>query len=216
MNKSEIMSGYEKIFDDGYEAGRGSVVLPHPCNGPVYDDWGVRDYLIKLGEECGEVFKAYKELMRAYKSKDLDEKSEAMENILRECADVQVAATSLMDFLGCGDEGRQEVMREINESNAKRDGGKRFKKHPLDEIQERLYKVKTFSASSVEEKQEEEKTKHDEEDFETGEVVKVDCVSGEKGAIVLGKSKAYPEEYDISVDGYYFVVPRGYMKKVER
>ena len=118
-----------------------------------------------------------------------------------------------MHYLGCDEEMRQKYMKEINESNARRDGGKRFKKHPLDVIEERFYKGKTISASKI---QLEEKAKHDGEDFEIGEVVKVECVTGEKEAIVLGKSKAYPEEYDISINGYHFSVSREWLKKVEK
>ena len=36
MDKNKAISGYEKIFDDGYRAGRASVVLPHPCDGELY------------------------------------------------------------------------------------------------------------------------------------------------------------------------------------
>ena len=38
MKKDDIMSGYEKIFEDGYKAGRASVVLPHPSDGKLYKD----------------------------------------------------------------------------------------------------------------------------------------------------------------------------------
>lgn len=39
MEKNKAMSGYERIFEDGYKAGRASVVLPHPCDGELYKDW---------------------------------------------------------------------------------------------------------------------------------------------------------------------------------
>lgn len=74
-----------------------------------------------------------------------------------------------MHYFGCDEKMRQQYMKEINESNAKRDGGKRFKKHPLDVIEERFYKGKTISASKI---QLEEKTKHDGGDFGIGEVIK--------------------------------------------
>lgn len=38
-SKDDIMSGYKAIFEDGYRAGRASVVLPHPCDGELYKDW---------------------------------------------------------------------------------------------------------------------------------------------------------------------------------
>ena len=207
MKKDDIMSGYEKIFEDGYKAGRASVVLPHPCDGELYKDWLLVEYIAKVLEEAKEVVDAYIDLIKDPKN------PERIKHLAGECTDVQVAATSVMHKLGYGEEERQRVMKEINESNAKRDGGKRFKKHPLDVIEERFYKGKTISASKI---QLEEKTKHDGEDFEIGEVVKVECVTGEKEAIVLGKSKSYPEEYDISINGYYFSVSREWLKKVEK
>lgn len=205
MDKNKAISGYEKIFDDGYRAGRASVVLPHPCDGELYKDWLLVEYIAKVLEEAKEVVDAYIDLIKDPKN------PERIKHLASECTDVQVAATGVMHKLGYGEEERQRAMKEINESNAKRDGGKRFKKHPLDVIEERFYKGKTFSASKT---QLEEKTKHDGEDFEIGEVVKVDCVSGEKEAVVLGKSEAYPEEYNISINGCCFSVPRRWMKKV--
>lgn len=204
MDKNKAMSGYERIFEDGYKAGRASVVLPHPCDGELYKDWTASDYFAKIAEEHLEVIDAYKEI---------EKNGGDSQHFLRECTDLIVATTGLMNYLGCDEEMRQKYMREINESNAKRDGGKRFKKHPLDVIEERFYKGKTISASKT---QLEEKAKHDGEDFEIGEVVKVECVTGEKEAIVLGKSKAYPEEYDISINGYHFSVSREWLKKVEK
>lgn len=204
MDKNKAISGYEKIFDDGYKAGRASVVLPHPCDGELYKDWTAADYFAKIAEEHLEVIDAYKEI---------EKNGGDSQHFLRECTDLIIATTGLMNYLGCDEKMRQQYMKEINESNAKRDGGKRFKKHPLDVIEERFYKGKTISASKI---QLEEKTKHDGEDFEIGEVVKVECVTGEKEAIVLGKSKAYPEEYDISINGYHFSVSREWLKKVEK
>lgn len=209
MDKNKAISGYEKIFDDGYKAGRASVVLPHPCDGELYKSWTSSDYFAKIAEEHLEVIDAYKAIEKSGKCPTKEEQ----EHFFKECTDLIVATTGLMHYFGCDEEMRQKYMKEINESNAKRDGGKRFKKHPLDVIEERLYKGKTFSASKI---QLEEKTKHDGEDFEIGEVVKVDCPFGEREAIVLGKTEAYPEGYDVSINGLYYAVPRGWMKKVER
>lgn len=207
MDKNKAMSGYEKIFEDGYRAGRASVVLPHPCDGELYKDWLLVEYIAKVLEEAKEVVDAYIDLIKDPKN------PERIKHLASECTDVQVAATGVMHKLGYGEEERQRVMKEINESNAKRDGGKRFKKHPLDVIEERFYKGKTFSASKT---QLEEKTKHDGEDFEIGDIVKVGFPFGEREAIALGKSEAYPEVYDVSINGLYFAVPRGWIKKVKR
>lgn len=203
MDKNKAISGYEKIFDDGYKAGRASVVLPHPCDGELYKDWTASDYFAKIAEEHLEVIDAYKEI---------EKNGGDSQHFLRECTDLIVATTGLMNYLGCDEKMRQEYMKEINESNAKRDGGKRFKKHPLDVIEERFYKGKTISASKI---QLEEKTKHDEENLEIGEIVKLDCIFGEKEAIFLGKSKRDSEKYDVSINGLYYTVPRGWIKKVE-
>lgn len=203
MDKNKAISGYEKIFDDGYRAGRASVVLPHPCDGELYKDWTAADYFAKIAEEHLEVIDAYKEI---------EKNGGDSQHFLRECTDLIIATTGLMNYLGCDEKMRQEYMKEINESNAKRDGGKRFKKHPLDVIEERFYKGKTISASKI---QLEEKTKHDEENLEIGEIVKLDCIFGEKEAIFLGKSKRDSEKYDVSINGLYYTVPRGWIKKVE-
>lgn len=208
MDKNKAMSGYERIFEDGYRAGRASVVLPHPCDGELYKDRTAADYFAKIAEEHLEVIDAYKTIEKSNKQPTKEER----DHFFKECTDLIVATTGLMHYLGCDEEMRQKYMKEINESNAKRDGGKRFKKHPLDVIEERFYKGKTISASKI---QLEEKTKHDEENLEIGEIVKLDCIFGEKEAIFLGKSKRDSEKYDVSINGLYYTVPRGWIKKVE-
>mgnify|MGYP000298523408 CR=1 FL=1 len=208
MDKNKAISGYEKIFDDGYRAGRASVVLPHPCDGELYRHWLSSDYFAKIAEEHLEVIDAYKSIEKSGKCPTEEEK----EHFLKECTDLIIATTSLTNYLGYDEEAQQRKMKEVNDDNAKRDGGKRFKKHPLDVIEERFYKGKTISASKI---QLEEKAKHDGEDFEIGEVIKVDCPFGKREAIVLGKSKHNPKKYDVSINGLYYTVPRGWMKKVE-
>lgn len=34
------------------------VILPRPCNGPVYDDWKIGEWMLKVCEECGEAVTA--------------------------------------------------------------------------------------------------------------------------------------------------------------
>lgn len=148
MDKNKAMSGYERIFEDGYKVGRASVVLPHPCDGELYKDWTPSDYFAKIAEEHLEVIDAYKAIKAGKRPA-----KEGLEHLFKECTDLIVATTGLMHYLGCNEETRQKYMKEINESNAKRDGGKRFKKHPFDELQERIYRGKTFSASGTEEKE---------------------------------------------------------------
>lgn len=158
MDKNKAISGYEKIFDDGYKAGRASVVLPHPCDGELYKDWTAADYFAKIAEEHLEVIDAYKEI---------EKNGGDSQHFLRECTDLIVATTGLMNYLGCDEEMRQKYMKEINESNAKRDGGKRFAKHPLDEIHERFYRGETFSASGAGVEQ------SDKETFKDGDKAKI-------------------------------------------
>lgn len=122
MDKNKAISGYEKIFDDGYRAGRASVVLPHPCDGELYKDWTSADYFAKIAEEHLEVIDAYKAIEKSGKRPTKEEQ----EHFFKECTDLIVATTGLMHYFGCDEKMRQEYMKEINESNAKRDGGKRF------------------------------------------------------------------------------------------
>ena len=120
MEKNKAMSGYERIFEDGYKAGRASVVLPHPCDGELYKDWLLVEYIAKVLEEAKEVVDAYIDLIKDQKN------PERVKHLAEECIDVQIAATGVMHKLGYGEDERQRVMEKINKSNAKRDGGKRF------------------------------------------------------------------------------------------
>ena len=132
-SKDDIMSGYKAIFEDGYRAGRASVVLPHPCDGPLYKDCTAADYFAKMAEEHLEVIEAYKEI---------EKNGGDSRHFLKECTDLIIMTTSLMNSLGCDEKMRQQYMKEINESNAKRDGGKRFassKKDFTDSEKESLF-----------------------------------------------------------------------------
>ena len=35
-------------------------ILPHPCDGPLYEDWDEGDYVMKVVEEVGEMAEAYR------------------------------------------------------------------------------------------------------------------------------------------------------------
>ena len=176
MKKDDIMSGYEKIFEDGYKAGRASVVLPHPCDGELYKDWTSSDYFAKIAEEHLEVIDAYKAIEKSGKYPTKEEQA----HFFKECTDLIVATTGLMNYLGCDEAMRQKYMKEINESNAKRDGGKRFAKHPLDEIHERFYRGKTFSASGAGVEQSDKETFKD----------------GDKAKIIIPESEIRQKEKD--------------------
>ena len=192
MDKNKAISGYEKIFDDGYRAGRASVVLPHPCDGPLYKDCTAADYFAKMAEEHLEVIEAYKEI---------EKNGGDSRHFLKECTDLIIMTTSLMNYLGCDEKMRQQYMKEINESNAKRDGGKRFassKKDFTDSEKESLFR------------------KIGESNFEIGEIVKIDGgpEAGEIG-IMLDPSKM-DAHYTVSINGMSTVVPITWVKKVKR
>lgn len=197
MDKNKAMSGYERIFEDGYKAGRASVVLPHPCDGELYKSWTSSDYFAKIAEEHLEVIDAYKTIEKSSKQPTKEER----DHFFKECTDLIVATTGLMNYLGCDEEMRQKYMREINESNAKRDGGKRFassKKDFTDSEKESLFR------------------KIGESNFEIGEIVKIDGgpEAGEIG-IMLDPSKMNAH-YTVSINGMSTVVPITWVKKVER
>lgn len=234
MDKNKAISGYEKIFDDGYKAGRASVVLPHPCDGELYKDWTASDYFAKIAEEHLEVIDAYKEI---------EKNGGDSQHFLRECTDLIVATTGLMHYFGCDEKMRQQYMKEINESNAKRDGGKRFKKHPFDELQERICREKTFSASGTEEKEDGKQIKLAKNNLllplEIGAKVMVVKPDGYKNALPgeniyqsifdtymfyysggIGRNKGYISPLscclvEMEDSGEKIIVPFSWMKKVE-
>ena len=127
MDKDKAISGYEKIFDDGYKAGRASVVLPHPCDGALYKSCTSSDYFAKIAEEHLKVIDAYKTIEKSKKQPTKEQR----DHFFKECTDLIVATTGLMNYFGCDEAKRQKYMKEINESNAKRDGGKRFANEEL-------------------------------------------------------------------------------------
>lgn len=117
MDKNKAISGYEKIFDDGYRAGRASVVLPHPCDGPLYADWTYGQYADKIDDELNEVCDALA---------DFESGKGTLDDLSGELTDVIIVCTSFLNALGIDCEARQELMRRKNESNSKRDNGMRF------------------------------------------------------------------------------------------
>ena len=116
-----LNAGREIGIEEGYALGRGPVILPHPCDGPLYDEWTPDDHLAKGAEEYYEVLKAFTTFRESGKPEDEFK-------FFNECTDLQVAIVSMMDRLGCPEAERQFLMKRVNESNAKRDEGRRFKK----------------------------------------------------------------------------------------
>ncbi len=102
-------------------------ILPHPCNGPLYQNWTETDFFLKMAEEFGEVGKAF-ESLRAAERDGLpkDEWTRRWWTLMEECTDLKVATTSLMERCGCTKAARQILMNYVNNRNARRDDGKRF------------------------------------------------------------------------------------------
>lgn len=110
--KLGFLTGRAKATAEGSE-----VVLPRPCDGPLYKDWTPDIYLNKLEEETEEVFDAVMD----WKSKGAE-----LDEVAKELTDVIIISTSFLNALGYDLAARQELMREKNASNAKRNGGRRF------------------------------------------------------------------------------------------
>ena len=111
-------------------------ILPHPCNGPLYQDCTETDFFLKLAEEFGEVGKAF-ESLRAAEREGLpkDEGTKRWWTLMEECVDLQVAATSFMERCGCTEAARQKLMDYFNNHNARRDHGLRFRKGDGDGVE---------------------------------------------------------------------------------
>lgn len=123
--------GYEQGRIEGYKA----TVLPHPCDGPLYDDWTPEEHMAKITEEYGEVLKAFA-AWRKSESRHRAQQTvssemavnESLNHLFNECTDLQNSTVSMMDRFGCHEAARQRLMKQVNESNARRDDGRRFRK----------------------------------------------------------------------------------------
>ncbi|SDO85808.1 hypothetical protein [Selenomonas ruminantium] len=97
------------------------LAIPKPCDGELYRNWTLDNYAKKVDEEHAEMFEAYVKWRATGEEADRHE-------FLRECTDSIVAITSFMNKAGADIHERQKVLCEVNNSNATRDNGKRFKK----------------------------------------------------------------------------------------
>ena len=97
------------------------VILPKPCDGPLYANCDIVDYLHKVEEEFVEVQAAFEGWKR-----NCDQKSR--DKFLLDCTDLIVATTSLMWKSGAELKERQKLMDAVNFSNGHRDGGRRFQR----------------------------------------------------------------------------------------
>lgn len=93
--------------------------FPRPCNGEKYADCDVLDYALKVSEEHGELMEA---IMTYRRVQTVD----TLKKVLWESMDTITAIVSLLDKLGFDADDLAVMQMMINESNAKRDGGRRF------------------------------------------------------------------------------------------
>ena len=100
-------------------------VLPMPCNGELYASWTEIDYLLKIGEEYGEVCEAARKLRLCH---DTKEAAELYIKLMAECQDLITAVTSYQEKMQFDEKMRQQMTRSINHRNKVRNDGKRIKK----------------------------------------------------------------------------------------
>ena len=99
-----------------------TVVLPQPCNGPLYDKATLGDHLGKVFEELYELYEAV-----AQYTNDPDSVKN-YDHMCLEATDGITALTTLLEYVKCDESMRQEYQRRVNHSNAVRDGGRRVRK----------------------------------------------------------------------------------------
>ena len=99
-----------------------TVVLPQPCNGPLYDKATLGDHLGKVFEELYELYEAV-----AQYTNDPDSVKN-YDHMCLEATDGITALTTLLEYVKCDESMRQEYQRSVNHSNAVRDGGRRVRK----------------------------------------------------------------------------------------
>lgn len=110
-------------------SGEEKIVLPHPCDGPLYEDWTEEDYFLKVAEEQGEAGRAFADLRAAEREGMLvNDRLQKWWDLMGECTDVIIAVTSFMERCGCKEDMRQRLMQYMNHHNGRRDDGKRFRK----------------------------------------------------------------------------------------
>lgn len=113
---------YDMGRDEGMSTAQGETpkVLPRPCDGPKYEKWTLMDYLHEMNDEGAEAFMACRKFDR---EPNRDNRYDAY----MEVTDLIVAATSVLAKMGADEAVRQEFLKRVNESNATRDAGRRFK-----------------------------------------------------------------------------------------
>ena len=111
-----MIENQESEEQDGSEK-----ILPIPCDGELYKDWTLDDYMAKVTEEYSELVLAYK------KYKTAKDKTQALHELAEESTDLIIATTSFQEKAGLNEYTRQKYLKAKNASNRKRDKGKRIK-----------------------------------------------------------------------------------------
>ena len=122
VKAAEVLNMMKQIEND-----EATVVLPQPCNGPLYADWLFPDYIKKMREELAEIEQAYNDVATAPIGTTQGYNAMLVNSLFLECTDMITVVTSAMDAAKCDEHMRQEYQRRVNDSNAKRDGGRRVK-----------------------------------------------------------------------------------------
>ena len=102
-------------------------VLPLPCNGELYASWTEIDYLLKIGEEYGEVCEAARHLRLCRDTTA----AELYIKLMAECQDLITSVTSYQEKMQFDEKMRQQMTRCINHSNKIRNDGKRIKNNGI-------------------------------------------------------------------------------------
>lgn len=118
-HEREIKQAELRGYARGYRQGLESDVVPKPCNGPKYDDWRLGDFVMQITQEFCEMVDEYKAFRRG--------ETGAIDRFAYECTDLITATVSAMEHAGYDIDARRQLQHTVNQSNAKRDGGRRLK-----------------------------------------------------------------------------------------
>ena len=117
VKAAEVLNMMKQIEND-----KTAVVLPRPCNGPLYAGESLGYHLGKVIEEICELSEAVVQYTNDPDSvKNYD-------HMCLEATDGITALTTLLEYVKCDESMRQEYQRRVNDSNAVRDGGRRVRK----------------------------------------------------------------------------------------
>lgn len=132
--QNKILDDYEKAYAKGYAKALADASLyePWPCDGSLFKEWRVTDYLRKVVEEFTEATDAVCGALELEgQPVSNSEKIAAWEHAMQECVDVITATTSLMEICGCDIAERKYLQLQVNLSNSLRDNGQRIQNPPL-------------------------------------------------------------------------------------